>query len=237
MSIHAPHVERHFTGSATVRDVVIGMSDGLTVPFALAAGLAGAVSNHWLVVIAGSSEIAAGAIAMGLGGFLAARSDVDAYRTELARERREIVELPERERQEVRDVFVGYGLEGAALDGAVTAVTACPEPWLRFMMKEELGLDEPDPGRALASGLTIGAAYVAGGIVPLLPYFFPLGVGRALLVSAAVSLVVLAVFGAVKARFTGVDVVRGALQTVMLGGLAAGVAYALSRVISGAAGV
>ncbi|MDQ6766028.1 MAG: VIT1/CCC1 transporter family protein, partial [Chloroflexota bacterium] len=183
MSIHRPHVERHFTGSETVRDVVIGMSDGLTVPFALAAGLAGAVNNHWLIVIAGASELTAGSIAMGLGGYLAARSDADAYRMELARERREIVELPERERDEVRDIFAGYGLDGSALEGAIAAVTASPDPWLRFMMKEELGLDEPHPGRALQSGATIGASYVAGGLVPLLPYFFPIAVGTALLFS------------------------------------------------------
>jgi VIT1/CCC1 family predicted Fe2+/Mn2+ transporter len=237
MSIHAPHVEQHFTGSATVRDVVIGMSDGLTVPFALAAGLAGAVSNHWLVVIAGASEIAAGAIAMGLGGFLAARSDVDSYRAEVAREQREIVELPERERQEVRDIFAGYGLAGAALDSAVAAVTSQPEPWLRFMMTEELQLAEPDPGRALTSGATIGGAYIAGGIVPLLPYVFPMAVERALIVSAIVSLVILALFGAVKGRFTGVAPARAAAQTVVLGGLAAGVAYAISRAIAGIAGV
>jgi vacuolar iron transporter family protein len=235
--MHTPHVEQHFTGSATVRDVVIGMSDGLTVPFALAAGLAGAVSNHWLVVIAGASEMAAGSIAMGLGGYLAARSDADSYQAELSREEREIVEVPERERSEVRDIFAGYGLEGAALAGAVAAVTATPEPWLRFMMKEELGLEEPHPNRALRSGATIGGAYVAGGLVPLLPYFFPISVGRALIISAILSVIALAIFGAVKARFTGLQLLRGAIQTTILGGLAAAVAYAIARLISSAAGV
>src|SRR5689334_4564157 len=162
-SVHMPHVEQHFTGSETIRDIVIGMSDGLTVPFALAAGLAGAVANHWLIVIAGASELAAGAIAMGLGGYLAARSDADAYAAELVRERREIVELPERERDEVRAIFAGYGLTPPALEAATAAVTAQPQTWLRFMMKEELGLDEPHPQRALVSGLTIGLAYIAGG--------------------------------------------------------------------------
>lgn len=233
----SPHIEQHFTGSATVRDVVIGMSDGLTVPFALAAGLAGAVSNHWLVVIAGVSEVAAGSVAMGLGGYLAARSDADAYRNEFAREQREIVELPKQETDEVRGIFAEYGLEGAALDGAVAAVTAQPGSWLRFMMKEELGLEEPDPKRAILSGTTIGGAYVAGGLLPLLPYVFPLSVDRALLFSAAATLAALAVFGWVKASFTGLAPGRGAMQTVLLGGLAAGVAYALARLISGAAGV
>lgn len=231
------HVEQHFTGSATVRDVVIGMSDGLTVPFALAAGLAGAVSDHWLVVIAGSAEIAAGSVAMGLGGYLAARSDADAYRHELARERNEIAELPERETEEVRAIFTDYGVEGAALDAAVAAVTARPESWLRFMMKEELGLEEPDPKRAVMSALTIGGAYVAGGLVPLLPFVLPLPIERSLLLSAAVTLVALALFGAVKAKFTGLPTARGAGQTVLLGGLAAGVAYALARTISNLAGV
>ncbi len=235
--MHRSHVEQHFTGSETVRDIVIGMADGLTVPFALAAGLAGAVSNHWLVVIAGASEMAAGSIAMGLGGYLAARSDADSYRAEVRREQREIVDLPERERTEVREIFAGYGLAGADLEGAVAVVTAHPDPWLRFMMKEELGLEEPHPGRALRSGVTIGTAYIAGGLVPLLPYFFPMPVDRALLVSAALSAVALAIFGAVKARFTGLAPLQGALQTTVLGGLAGGVAYAIARVISAAAGV
>ncbi len=237
MSIHRPHVEQHFTGSATVRDVVIGMSDGLTVPFALAAGLAGAVSNHWLIVIAGSSELAAGSIAMGLGGYLAARSDADAYRSELAREQREIVAFPEIEAEEVRDIFRTYGMTGKTLEDAVAAVIAQPAPWLQFMMKEELGLDEPHPGRALRSGATIGTAYVAGGLMPLLPYFFPLPVGQALIISAGLSVVTLAVFGAVKARFTGLSLRRGALETMILGGLAASVAYAIARVISNLAGL
>lgn len=230
------HDEQHFTGSATVRDVVIGMSDGLTVPFALAAGLAGAVSDHWVVVVAGAAEIAAGSVAMGLGGYLAARSDEDAYRNELARERQEITEVPERETEEVRAIFAGYGIDGPALDEAVAAVTARPEPWLRFMMKEELGLEEPDPKRAVTSALTIGGAYVAGGLVPLLPFLAPLPVERALLVSAVVTLSVLALFGAVKARFTGLSPIRGAAQTVLLGGAAAAVAFVLARAISGLAG-
>jgi len=189
------------------------------------------------VVIAGASEMAAGAIAMGLGGYLAARSDADSYAAEEAREKREIVELPDRERDEVRDIFAGYGLTGAELEGAVDAVTAQPEPWLRFMMKEELGLEEPHPSRAVRSGTTIGVAYIAGGFVPLLPYFFPISINRALLLSAVLSIIALGLFGAAKGRFTGVSPLRSALQTMVLGGLAAGVAYAISRVISSAAGL
>ncbi|HLJ67707.1 MAG TPA: VIT1/CCC1 transporter family protein [Chloroflexota bacterium] len=232
----ALHVERHFTGSETVRDVVIGMSDGLTVPFALAAGLAGAVHDHWLIVIGGLAEIAAGSIAMGMGGFLAAKSDADSYRAEMARENREIEEFPDVERQEVADVFAGYGLRGPALQEAVQAIASDKAAWVHFMMREELGLEEPHPGRALRSSLTIGGAYVAGGIIPLIPYFASISISQALLLSAIVTLIALAVFGWVKSRFTGVPAARGAGQTVLVGGLAAGVAYLIARIISGVGG-
>ena len=236
MAIRTLHMEQHFTGSETVRDVVIGMSDGLTVPFALAAGLSGAVSNHWLIVIAGAAEMAAGSIAMGLGGFMAARSDADSYQAELRREQREVVEVPEVERAEVRQIFAGYGLQGAPLAAAVDAIAADKEAWVRFMMREELGLEEPHPQRALRSSLTIGGSYIAGGIIPLLPYLWPLPVSTALLVSALVTLLALAVFGWVKGQFTGLVPWRSALQTMLVGGLAAGVAYLIARLISGAGG-
>jgi VIT1/CCC1 family predicted Fe2+/Mn2+ transporter len=230
------HQEQHFTGSETVRDVVIGMSDGLTVPFALAAGLSGAVSNHWLIVIAGAAEMAAGSIAMGLGGYMAAQSDADSYRAELQREQREVAELPEVERAEVRAIFASFGLAGEALDAAVAALTANKEAWVRFMMREELGLEEPHPQRALRSSLTIGGSYILGGIIPLLPYLWPLPVSTALLLSAVVTLAALAVFGWVKSHFTGLPPLRGAVQTMLVGGLAAGVAYLIARLISGAGG-
>jgi VIT1/CCC1 family predicted Fe2+/Mn2+ transporter len=233
MATTALHRERHSTASETVRDVVIGMSDGLTVPFALAAGLSGAVSNHWLIVIAGAAEIAAGSIAMGLGGFLAAKSDADAYRAEVRREHREVAEVPEVERDEVRTIFAGYGLHGQVLEDAVAAVVADKHAWVRFMMREEVGLEEPHPQRAVRSSLTIGGSYIGGGIIPLLPYFWPLPVTTALAISALVTLVALGVFGWGKSRVTGVDPLRGALQTMLVGGLAAGVAYAIARVISG----
>lgn len=232
MAIHTLHQEKHFTGSETVRDVVIGMSDGLTVPFALAAGLSGAVSNHWLIVIAGAAEMAAGSIAMGLGGYLAAQSDADSYRSELRREQREVDELPDVERAEVREILRGYGLQDAALDDVVHALTTDKETWVRFMMREELGLEEPHPQRALRSSLTIGGSYILGGIIPLLPYLWPLGVSTALMLSAVVTLIALAIFGWVKSLYTGLPPLRGALQTMMVGGLAAGVAYLIARVIS-----
>jgi len=226
------HIEQHFTGSETVRDIVIGMSDGLTVPFALAAGLSGAVDKSFVVLVAGIAEVAAGSIAMGLGGFLAARSEADHYKAELERERREVRELPERETEEVREVFRGYGLEGEPLERATKAVTAKPEAWVDFMMKEELGLEKPDPRRALTSALTIGGSYIVGGAIPLIPYALRLPLSSALLWSVTVTLIALAIFGAVKARFTGVSTFKGAWQTALVGGLAAGVAFGLARLVS-----
>ncbi|MCX7783311.1 MAG: VIT1/CCC1 transporter family protein [Meiothermus sp.] len=227
------HIEQHFTGSETIRDVVIGMSDGLTVPFALAAGLSGAVDNSFVVLIAGIAEVAAGSIAMGLGGFLAARSESDHYKAELEREWREVRELPERETEEVRAVFRRYGLDGEPLEQATQAVTAQPQAWVDFMMKEELGLEKPNPKRALTSALTIGGSYIVGGAIPLIPYALRLPMTSALLWSVAVTLVALAVFGAIKARFTGIGMFKGSWQTALVGGLAAGVAFAIARLVSG----
>src|SRR5512133_597194 len=165
-----PHVERHFQATDTVRDIVIGMSDGLTVPFALAAGLSGTVSSTGIVVIAGLAEIAAGSIAMGLGGYLAARTDRDHYHSELERERRETVELPDKEREEVAEVFRGYGMSDAEIGPVVQAISSDRDRWVDFMMRFELGLDEPDPKRARNSAVTIAVSYILGGLVPLAPY-------------------------------------------------------------------
>lgn len=227
------HIEQHFSGSEMVRDVVIGMSDGLTVPFALAAGLAGAVDSNFVVLVAGLAEVVAGSIAMGLGGYLAARTEADHYQAEHLREKREVRELPQAETEEVRAAFRQYGLEGAALEQATQAVIRSPKVWVRFMMKEELGLEEPDPKRALRSALTIGGSYVAGGAIPLLPYLLPLTIEQSLLVSTGVTLLALATFGAFKARFTGLSWLKGAWQTTLVGGLAAGAAYGLARLVSG----
>lgn len=227
-----PHVEQHFTATEAVRDVVIGMSDGLTVPFALAAGLSGAVASSHIVVTAGLAEIAAGSIAMGLGGYLAARTDREHYRAERLREEREIVELPERETEEVAEIFRGYGLSEAELAPVVAAIRAEPKRWVDFMMRFELGLEEPDPARARNSALTIALAYVAGGLVPLAPYMLVGSAGRALLTSVAVTLFALLLFGWVKARFTGTPRLRGALQTLATGGLAAAAAFGIARLIS-----
>ena len=223
-----PHVEKHFTAGASVRDVVIGMADGLTVPFALAAGLTGAVSASRIVVTAGLAEIAAGSIAMGLGGYLAARSDAEHYASERLREEREIVALPEAEREEIRVVFREYGVAEPSIAPIVSALEANPKAWVDFMMRFELGLEPPDPGRAVASALTIAFAYVAGGLVPLAPYFFAHEAQQALGPSIAVTLVALFVFGWAKGRFTGASPLRSALQTTLVGGLAAGAAFALA---------
>jgi VIT1/CCC1 family predicted Fe2+/Mn2+ transporter len=227
-----PHIEKHFTAGDAVRDVVIGMSDGLTVPFALAAGLSGAVTATHVVITAGLAEVAAGSIAMGLGGYLAARSDAEHYASELAREEREIVEVPEAEAEEVAQVFREYGLSATDTAHVVTALRTKPTAWRDFMMRFELGLEAPDPKRALRSALTIAGAYAVGGMVPLAPYFFAASVRRGLLISAAVTMIALFVFGFVKARFTGAPTLRGALQTVLIGALAAGAAFLIARAVT-----
>lgn len=231
-----PHVEQHFTAGASVRDVVIGMSDGLTVPFALAAGLSGAISSTAIIVTAGMAEIAAGSIAMGLGGYLAARSDVDHYASERRREELEVVEKADREREEVAEVFRGYGLTEEQIAPVLGAFAAKPKAWVDFMMRFELGLEEPDPKRALRSALTIAGAYIAGGFIPLSPYMLVAhDAGRALTISVAVTLVALFVFGWVKGHFTGARHLRSAFQTVLVGGLAAAAAFGLARLLGGGA--
>jgi VIT1/CCC1 family predicted Fe2+/Mn2+ transporter len=229
----APHVERHFAASDTVRDVVIGMSDGLTVPFALAAGLSGAtVANTHLIVIAGLAEIAAGSIAMGLGGYLAARTDRDHYHSEKQRELRETISVPETEKQEVADVFRGYGMSDDAIAPVVAAISADRQRWVDFMMRFELGFEEPDPKRARNSAATIAASYIAGGLVPLAPYIMTGNVFTGLTFSAMFTLLALFVFGWVKGRLTGIAPLRGGLQTVVIGGLASAAAFGLARWIS-----
>lgn len=226
---HAPHVEKHFEASETVRDVVIGMSDGLTVPFALAAGLSGTVAQTWIVVAAGLAEIAAGSIAMGLGGYLAARTDRDHYHSERDRELRETFELPEKEREEVAEVFRGYGMSEADIQPVVAAISADRNRWVDFMMKFELGFEEPEPKRARNSAVTIAISYVLGGLVPLAPYMIIGELYRALLISAVVTLAALFAFGFVKGRMTGISPWRGGLQTVVIGGLASAAAFGLAK--------
>jgi len=226
-----PHIEKHFTGNEIIRDIVIGMSDGLTVPFALAAGLSGATDQTSIVVTAGLAEMAAGAIAMGLGGYLAARGDMEHYDSERRREEREIVEKADAEVAEVREILQGLGVPPAAGETVVEALKQSPKAWVDFMMKLELGLEKPDPKRAPISAFTIGGSYVAGGMIPLLPYFFSASTSGALVYSVILTLIALLLFGGFKGRFTGAPVVRSALQTLVVGGLAAAAAFGIARVI------
>ncbi len=226
------HVEKHFTASKTIRDVVIGMSDGLTVPFALAAGLSGAVDSTKVVITAGLAEIAAGSIAMGLGGYLAARTDAEHYASERAREIKETVEIPEEEKREVAEVFQHYGLSDALAHDAARAISKDRKRWIDFMMRFELGLEEPDPRRARTSALTIGFSYIVGGLVPLAPYFFFRRMMTALEGSIVLTLAALLLFGYVKGRFTVKKPLRSAWQTALVGGIAAAAAFAIAKFIA-----
>lgn len=228
-----PHTEKHFTAGETVRDIVIGMSDGLTVPFALAAGLSGAVSSTAIIITAGLAEIAAGSIAMGLGGYLAARGDAEHYESELRRERSEIKEVPDAERAEVQQVFMSYGLTKDESTPIIEALSKRPDSWVDFMMRFELGLEKPDPKRAFTSALTIALSYIVGGLIPLSPYFFVNTAQSALLVSVIMTLVALLIFGFVKGHFTGTNPFRSGIQTALIGGLAAAVAFLIARLIGG----
>lgn len=227
-----PHTEKHFTAGEAVRDIVIGMSDGLTVPFALAAGLTGAISQTHVILTAGIAEIAAGSIAMGLGGYLAARGDAEHYIHEQAREEHEIKAIPTAEAQEVRDLFLNYGISEQECAAVVESLQKRPADWVAFMMRFELGLEKPEPQRAWKSALTIALAYVLGGAIPLSAYFFRSDAQEALRLSVLITLVALALFGGIKGRFTGASVVRSAAQTILIGGLAAAAAFGIARWIS-----
>lgn len=225
------HIERHFTASQTVRDIVIGMSDGLTVPFALAAGLSGVAVDSKIIVTAGLAEIAAGAIAMGLGGYLAAKVDVEHFAAERAREERETEEMPEEERAEVAQVFRAYGLDEQSVAAIVARISGDRDCWVDFMMRFELGLEDPDPRRARTSAWTIALSYVAGGLVPLVPYMLAGAPETGLIGSILLTLAALLVFGYIKGRFTTARPFRSALQTMLVGGIAAGAAFMLAKFV------
>jgi vacuolar iron transporter family protein len=226
------HVEKHFESSDVVRDIVIGMADGLTVPFALAAGLTGAVDSSHVIVVAGLAEIAAGSIAMGLGGYLAARSDEDHYASEHKREEREIVERREDERQEVHEILESYGLEREPRELVLASFERNPDTWVDWMMRFELGLEKPQPGRAVRSAGTIAFSYVAGGLIPLTPYLITPHALVALSWSVGSTLLALAIFGFVKGHYTGVSPVKSASRTTLIGGLAAAAAYSIAKLVS-----
>jgi VIT1/CCC1 family predicted Fe2+/Mn2+ transporter len=226
------HPEKHLRSSDLLTDVVIGMSDGLTVPFALAAGLSGAVSDTSIIVIAGIAEIAAGSIAMGLGGYLAGKTEIDHYKSELKRENEEVDTMPEAEKEEVRDFFANIGLSEEMQQKAAEEIAKDKKQWVDFMMKYELGLDKPDPKRATKSALNIGLSYAVGGLVPLSPYFFTDIPSEALRISAIITLACLFVFGFFKSRITGVNPWWGAARVTVIGALAASAAFGVARLFS-----
>jgi VIT1/CCC1 family predicted Fe2+/Mn2+ transporter len=226
-----PHQETHFESTETVRDVVIGLSDGLTVPFALAAGLSGIAASH-IVVVAGLAEIAAGSIAMGLGGYLAARGDVEHYASELAREKNEVIHRAHDEEEEIYEIFEKYSVSREAASPVLQALKKNHSAWVDFMMRFELGLEEPAANRAHRSALTIAFSYVAGGFVPLLPYMFVSDSATALKLSVIITLFALAIFGAIKGKLVGTGWFRSALQTTLIGGAAASAAYLLARLLN-----
>ena len=230
---HLHHYEEHMESSDLLRDIVIGMSDGLTVPFALAAGLSGAVDSNYLVVIAGLAEVAAGSIAMGLGGFLAGKTEIDHYNSELKREYNEVERVPEKEKEEVREFFEHLGLSPAVQQQAVTELTKDKDRWVDFMMKHELGLDKPDEKRARKSAFNIGLSYIVGGMVPLAPYFFLEDTLEGLKISAIITLIALFVFGYFKAKMTGISPVLGGLKVMLIGAIAAGAAFGIAKLIQG----
>jgi VIT1/CCC1 family predicted Fe2+/Mn2+ transporter len=229
--IASKHREPHFMASDTVRDIVIGMSDGLTVPFAIAAGMSGAAVAAKIVVTAGLAEIAAGSISMGLGGYLAGRTDVEHYEIERKREMRETEEVPETETQEVADILQDLGLSEEEASPVVEALHRDRNKWVDFMMRFELGLERPNPRRAVQSAVTIALSYAVAGFVPLGPYIVMRSVQSALYLSVGLTLVALFLFGYVKGRVTGINALRSGLQTTLIGGLAAGAAFAIARLI------
>jgi vacuolar iron transporter family protein len=230
--VHTPHIEGHFESTATVRDIVIGLSDGLTVPFALAAGLSGAVASSHIVVLAGLSEIAAGSIAMGLGGYLAARGDAEHYVSERLREEREIIDRTHDEEEEIYEIFEQYQVDRASAAPVLNALKQNPTAWVDFMMRFELGLEKPAANRAQRSALTIAGSYIAGGLIPLLPYMLIEGNLQALRVSTIITLAALAIFGALKGKLVGTGWLRSAIQTTLIGGTAAAAAYTLARLLN-----
>ena len=225
--------EAHFESPTLLRDIILGMADGLTVPFALAAGLSGATGQAKLVVAGGSAEVAAGAIAMGLGGFLAARTAADHYAREKRREEDETEEMPEAERAEVAQIFRGYGLAGTALKQVVDAVTSDRKRWVDFMMRFELGIEEPERGQAWRSASTIALSYCGGGLIPLIPYILMEDAGDALRWSTGATAAALAVFGYVKGHFSAESPWRSAMQTTTIGLAAAGAAFYVARLVVG----
>lgn len=226
-------MENHLKSSAFLTDIVIGMSDGLTVPFALAAGLSGAVSSTGIVTTAGVAEIVAGSIAMGLGGYLAGQTEVHHYDAELKREYDEVERWPEKEKEEVKEVFADYGLSEDAQNQIVEQLSKDKDKWVDFMMRFELGLEKPDINRARKSAFNIGASYVLGGFVPLIPYFFTENIYTGLKYSALFTIIALFIFGYFKSKITGQHPIFGALKVTGIGIVAATAAFLIAKWIGG----
>jgi len=231
--LHHDHIESHLKSSALLTDIVIGMSDGLTVPFALAAGLSGAVDNSSIIIIAGIAEIAAGSIAMGLGGYLAGKTEQDHYNSEIKREYDEVENLRHKEIEETKEFFANIGLSEELQEKATEEISRDKDRWVDFMMKYELGLEKPDPKRATKSALNIGLSYIAGGVIPLSPYFFIHDSSVALEYSVVATLICLFIFGFFKSKITGVNPWKGAIRVMLIGAMAAGAAFVVAKLIGG----
>ncbi len=230
--LHHEHIENHLKSSDLLRDIVIGMSDGLTVPFALAAGLSGAVDNSSIIIIAGIAEIAAGSIAMGLGGYLAGKTEQDHYNSEVKREYDEVEHLRHKEIEETKEFFANIGLSEELQVKATDEISKDKDKWVDFMMKYELGLDKPDPKRATKSAMNIGLSYIVGGVIPLSPYFFISNSIEALQYSVIATLLCLFAFGFFKSKITGINPWLGAMRVALIGALAAGAAFGVAKLIS-----
>ncbi len=226
------HKETHFTGSQTVRDVVIGMADGLTVPFALTAGLTGVISSNFIVITAGMAEIVAGSIAMGLGGYLAGTTEYHHYQSERKRENWEVENWTDREKQEIRDILSEYGISPENMEGVVSDLAKNQDKWVDFMMRFELGLEEPHLSQARKSAAVIAISYIVGGLIPLSAYFFTATPMEGLYISVVVTLIALFIFGFYKSKITGQSPIKGALKTMLIGAIASAAAFLIAKAIS-----
>ena len=226
------HNEKHLKSSEFITDIVIGMSDGLTVPFALAAGLSGAVNSNTVIITAGIAEIVAGSIAMGLGGYLAGKTEQEHYESELKREYEEVDKVPEKEIEEIKEIFADYGLSPSSQDLVALELSKDKDKWVKFMMKFELGLDKPNPRRARNSALTIGISYAVGGLIPLMGYFISSSPQKGLMISAIISIICLFTFGFFKSKVTGQPVIKGALKVTLIGIVAASAAFFIAKLFS-----
>jgi len=223
------HKEEHLGSSQFITDIVIGMSDGLTVPFALAAGLSGAVQHNSVVIMAGIAEIVAGSIAMGLGGYLAGKTEQEHFESELKREYDEVETIPEKEKGEVKMIFAQYGLNESTQTIIADELAKDKDKWVDFMMRYELGLEKPDANRARNSAATIGSSYIVGGLIPLSAYFFTNTPLQGLIISAILTVICLFIFGYFKSRVTGQPALKGAIKVTLIGITAAAAAFLVAK--------